>query len=270
MSRLPNLKLLTTTGMHNAAIDLDAATELGILVCGAGEPEIPGQPPDMSDVVELTWGLILSLARHIPQEDAAVRKGRWQTSVGMSLKGKTLGILGLGNLGKPVAAIGRALGMSVIAWSKNLSQEAAVRDGAELTTRDGLFTGSDVLSIHLKLSDRTRGLIGKRELGLMKPTALLINTSRGPIVNEDALIEALINRSIGGAGLDVFEEEPLPLEHPFLSLDNVVLTPHIGYVAEDTYRSFFKDTVANILAYLDDSPVRVMNPGVRWKPAFPL
>lgn len=267
LSRLPNLRLLTTTGMHNAAIDLGAATDLGIMVCGTGEPLGPGRSIDMSDVVELTWGLILSLAKHIPQEDAAVRKGRWQVTIGTSLKGKTLGILGLGNLGKQVASIARAFGLSVIAWSENLTKGDADAQGVELATRDGLYANSDIISIHLKLSDRTHGLVGKRELGLMKPTAMLINTSRGPIVDEKALLEALVSRKIGGAGLDVYNEEPLPSEHPFLYLDNVVLTPHIGYVSESTYRAFFEDTIENIIAYLDDHPVRVMNPGVRKKPA---
>jgi phosphoglycerate dehydrogenase-like enzyme len=268
MIRLPNLRLLTTTGMHNVAIDLDAATELGILVCGTGGPITPGAKIDMNDVVELTWGLILSLAKRIPQEDAAMRKGQWQTSVGTSLKGKTLGILGLGNLGLQVADIGRAFGMSIIAWSQNLTQETAAKNNAELKGRDEFFSQSDIISIHLKLSHRTRGLVGRRELGLMKSTALLINTSRGPIVDENALIEALQKRSIGGAGLDVFDEEPLRAAHPFLTLENVVLTPHIGYVSENTYHAFFRDTVADILAYLENKPVRVMNPAVRWNPVM--
>jgi len=262
LSRLPNLKLLTTTGMQNVAIDLEAATDLGIIVCGTGGPTAPGLPIDMSDVVELTWGLLHCMARSIHREDAAVRRGRWQTSVGTSLKGKTLGLLGLGKLGSRVAVIGKAFGMRVIAWSQNLTRAAATDHGAELVTKDELFATSDFLSIHLKLGDRTRGLVGKHELGLMKPTACLINTSRGPIVEEKALIEVLVAGAIGGAALDVFEQEPLPAEHPFLSLENVLLSPHVGYVAENTYRVFFRDTVANIAAYLEGRPVRVMNPDV--------
>lgn len=262
MSRLPNLTLLTTTGMQNVVIDLEAATDLGILVCGTGGPTSPGLPVDMSDVVELTWGLIHCLARNIHREDAAVRRGRWQTGVGTSLKGKTLGLLGLGNLGTQVAAIGAAFGMRVIAWSQNLTRTAASRHGVDLVSKEKLFSESDFLSIHLKLSDRTRGLVGKHELGQMKPPAFLINTSRGPIVEEKALVEALMAGSIGGAALDVFDQEPLPKEHPFLSLENVLLSPHVGYVAENTYRVFFRDTVANIAACLEGRPVRVMNPDV--------
>lgn len=264
-SRLPNLKILVTTGMHNVAIDLDAAADLGILVCGTGGPTAPGLEIDMSDVVELTWGLILSLARRIPWEDNGVRKGHWQTSVGISLREKTLGILGLGNLGSQVAGIGRAFGMSIIAWSQNLTNKATAKVGALLVTKDELFASADILTIHLRLSDRTRGLVGEHELGLMKQTSYLINTSRGPIVNEKALIKALSNKSIGGAGLDVFDHEPLPAEHPFLSLDNVILTPHIGYVSDNTYRVFYKDTVEDILGYLEGRPVRVMNPAVMTK-----
>ena len=252
LSRLPNLRLLVTTGRGNAAIDLDAATDLGIVVCGTDGLGYP--------TAELTWGLILALLRNIPQEVAAVRGGRWQTAVGDDLNGKTLGILGLGRLGSRVAAIGRAFEMSVIAWSQNLTADVATQHRAILVSRDELFARSDVLSIHLVLSARTRGLVGERELGLMKPTAYLINTSRGPIVDESALVSALQARSIAGAGLDVFDEEPLPKGHALRRLDNAVLTPHIGYVSRDTYEVFYGQTVQGIAAYLAGRPTRVLNP----------
>jgi phosphoglycerate dehydrogenase-like enzyme len=256
LQRLPNLKLLVTTGMRNAAIDLEAATDLGILVCGtAGGPESP--PAD------LTWGLILALVRHIPREDAETRRGHWGTRVGMSLEKKVLGVLGLGKLGARVAKVGVAFEMSVIAWSQNLTAEQATRCGASLVTKDELFTRSDVLSIHVQLSERTRGLVGARELGLMKPTAYLVNTARGPIVDEQALVHALESRLIAGAGLDVFDEEPLPSDHPFTRLDNTVLTPHAGYVTEDQYRVRYRDTVENVAAYLGGAPLRMLNPKAR-------
>jgi phosphoglycerate dehydrogenase-like enzyme len=254
LASLPNLKLLVTTGMRNASIDLDAATELGIIVCGAGGGGY--------STVELTWGLILALLRHIPQEDRATRQGHWQTTLGIELRGKTLGIMGLGHLGTRIAAIGNAFEMTVIAWSQNLDSARAAQCGATLVTKDELFTRSDILSIHLKLSDRTRGLISSHELSLMKPTAYLINTSRGPIVDEAALIEALISHSIAGAGLDVFDQEPLPLDHPLRHLDNTVLTPHLGYVTIETYKPYFSESVADIIAYLKGQPVRVLNPAV--------
>ena len=254
LARLPRLRLLMTTGSRNAAIDLDAATDLGIVVCGTGGL---GHP-----TAELTWGLILALLRSIPREDGAVRKDVWQTGLGVDLNGKALGLLGLGRLGSRVAAVGKAFEMSLIAWSQNLTPDVAAQHGAELVSKDDLFARSDVLSVHLVLSARTRGLAGERELGLMKPTAYLINTSRGPIVDEGALIRALETRSIAGAGLDVFDEEPLPGDHPFKRLDNTVLTPHIGYVSRETYQVFFGDTVKGIAAYLSGQPVQVMNPEV--------
>ncbi|MFC2041412.1 D-2-hydroxyacid dehydrogenase family protein [Chloroflexota bacterium] len=254
LERLPNLQLLVTTGMSNASIDLDAATGLGILVCGTRGLGYP--------TVELTWGLILALLRNIPREDASVRMGRWQTTVGTALQGKVLGILGLGRLGSQVATIGIAFGMSVIAWSQNLVAERAAQFGATLVTKDELFTNSDIVSIHLILSDRTRGMVGARELGLMKPTAYLINTSRGPIVDEAALVQALQTHAIAGAGLDVFNQEPLPPDHPFGRLDNTVLTPHLGYVAKEGYRVYYGEVVEDIVAYLLGKPVRVLNPGV--------
>ena len=255
LERLPNLQLLITTGMSNASIDLDSATDLGILVCGTGSGfKYPA--------AELTWGLILSLLRHIPREDAAIRQGHWQTTVGITLQDKVLGVLGLGQLGSRVATVGPAFGMSVIAWSQNLTAERAAQFGATMVTKDELFTRSDVLSIHLRLSDRTRDLVGTRELSLMKPTAYLINTSRGPIVNEAALVQALQAGTIAGAGLDVFDQEPLPPDHPLRYLDNTVVTPHLGYVTEERYQIYYRDIVEDIAAYLLSQPVRVLNPGV--------
>jgi phosphoglycerate dehydrogenase-like enzyme len=256
LERLPNLRLLVTTGMRNAAIDLQAATDLGVLVCGtAGGPEAPP--------AELTWGLILALVRHIPREDAATRAGHWGTTVGMSLEHKVLGVLGLGRLGAKVARVGVAFEMSVIAWSQNLTAEKAAQCGATLVSKDELFARSDILSVHVQLSARTRGLVGARELGLMKPTAYLINTARGPIVDETALIQALQARTIAGAGLDVFDEEPLPPGHPFTVLDNTLLAPHMGYVTEDQYQVRYRETVENVAAYLKGEPLRVLNPEAR-------
>ena len=253
LERLPGLRLLVTTGMRNAAIDLEAATELGILVCGtAGGPD---SPP-----AELTWGLILALVRHIPREDADVRRGHWGTTLGMSLEGKVLGVLGLGRLGGKVATVGVAFGMPVIAWSQNMTAERAAQYGATLVTKDELFARSDIVTIHVQLSARTRGLVGARELGLMKPTAYLINTARGPIVDEVALVQALQAHTIAGAGLDVFDQEPLPPGHPFLALDNTLLVPHIGYVTEAQYQVRYKETVENVAAYLRGESLRVLNP----------
>ena len=247
---LPNLKLLVTTGMKNAAIDLESASDLGIMVCGTEGLPYP--------TAELTWGLILALLRQIPREDQETRAGRWQVSMGTGLKGKVLGVLGLGNLGSQVATVGRAFGMSVIAWSQNLTEERANQMGADLVGKDELLSRSDVLTIHLVLSDRTKGLIGHRELGLMKPTSYLVNTSRGPIVEEEALVEALRNGAIAGAGLDVFDREPLPLDHPLRQLSNTVITPHMGYVTTETYRVFFGHAVEDILAFLQGRPIRIL------------
>ena len=252
LERLPNLRLLVTTGMRNAAIDVKAATDLGIVVCGtSGGPE---SPP-----AELTWGLIHALVRHIPAEDAATRAGHWGTTVGMCLENRVLGVLGLGKLGARVARVGVAFDMSVIAWSENLTAEQAVRCGATRVTKDELFARSDVLTIHVQLSARTRGLVGARELSSMKPTAYLINTARGPIVDEAALVDALQARTIAGAGLDVFDDEPLPADHPFKKLDNTLLMPHAGYVTEAQYRVRYRDTVENVAAYLRGTPLRVLN-----------
>jgi len=253
LERLPNLCLLVTTGMRNAAIDLAAATDLGVLVCGtAGGPD---SPP-----AELTWGLILALVRHIPREDAATRHGHWGVTVGMSLENKVLGVLGLGRLGAKVAKVGVAFEMSVIAWSQNLTAERAAQCGATLVTKDELFARSDILTIHVQLSARTRGLVGARELRSMKPTAYLINTARGPIVDEAALVQALQARTIAGAGLDVFDQEPLPPNHPLTVLDNTILVPHVGYVTREQYQVRYRDTVEDIAAYLTGEPLRVLNP----------
>jgi phosphoglycerate dehydrogenase-like enzyme len=248
---LPRLKLLITTGPANASIDVAAATEQGITVCGTGGL--------LNPTSELTWGLILAVARNIAQEDQAIRAGRWQTSVGIELGGRTLGIIGLGKLGQRVARVAHAFDMNVIAWSQNLTAETAAEHGATLVTKEVLFAESDIVTVHLVLSDRTRGLIGSAELGLMKPTSYLVNTSRGPIVDEAALVAALASGAIAGAGLDVFDREPLPSDHPFRSLANTVLTPHIGYVGQETYRIFYADIVDDISNWLAGTPVRVIS-----------
>ena len=252
LERLPKLKLLITAGMRNASIDMKAAAERGVLVCGTAGLPYP--------TAELAWGLILSLARRIPAEDRATREGRWQTSVGLGLNGKTLGVLGLGTLGSRAARVGRAFEMEVLAWSQNLTAERAAEVGATLVPKDELLARSDFVSIHLVLGERTRGLIGARELGLMKRSAYLVNTSRGPIVDEAALIRALQDGTIAGAGLDVFDEEPLPLDHPFRRLPNTAITPHLGYVTEETYRIFYGQALEDITAYLGGTPLRVLRP----------
>jgi phosphoglycerate dehydrogenase-like enzyme len=250
LERLPNLRLLVTTGMGNAAIDTDAARELGITVAGTG-----GTP---THTAELTWALILALTRHVPEEDAAVRAGAWQTAIGPELAGRTLGVVGLGRLGQRVARVAQAFEMDVIAWSQNLTAERAAEVGAEAVTKEELFRRADVVTVHLVLSDRSRGLIGAPELALMKPTAYLVNTSRGPIVDEAALLEALHAGRIAGAALDVFDAEPLPPGHPLLSAPNTVLTPHLGYVTTGTYELFYGDAVEDIERWLAGDPVRVL------------
>jgi D-3-phosphoglycerate dehydrogenase len=254
IERLPNLRLLVLTGTRSPSLDLEAASEHGIVVCntrsGGSEHSTP----------ELTWALILAAARHIAEEDRTIRTGGWQTTVGLTLHGRTLGILGLGRLGARVAEIGRAFGMSIIAWSPNLTEDRAAAAGARLVTKDELFAQSDVVSIHMVLSDRSRGLVGARELDLMTRDAILVNTSRGPIVDETALIAALQAGRIGCAALDVYDHEPLPADHPIRRLPNTVLSPHLGYVTRETYRVFFEDTVEAVRAFLDGSPIRVMNP----------
>jgi phosphoglycerate dehydrogenase-like enzyme len=243
IERLPRLKLIASTGSRNASIDLEAATERGIVIAHTGYDKYP--------TIEMTWALILASARQVASENANLRAGGWQRAVGDGLRGKTLGVLGLGNIGLEVARIGGAFGMEVIAWSQNLTAEKAQTCGARLVSKAELFRNADILTIHLVLSDRTRALVGAAELQAMKPSARLINTSRGPIVDEPALIEVLRERRIAAAALDVFDIEPLPVDHPFRSLENVLSTPHIGYVTRDLYRTFYGDTVKNITRWLD-------------------
>jgi phosphoglycerate dehydrogenase-like enzyme len=254
LERLPRLKLIASAGPRNAAIDMAAATRLGIVVCStAGGPR---------STTELTWALILAVARRLPQEHNALRQGGWQGSVGTELSGKILGTIGLGVIGAQVAGVALAFGMRVLAWSQNLTAERAAACGAELVDKDELLRRADVVTIHTRLSERTRGLLGEAELGLMKPTAFLINASRGPIVDEAALIDALRRRRIAGAGLDVFDREPVDAGHPLLALDNVVVTPHLGYVTHEVYRGFYGETLDNILSYLRGEPKRVLNPEI--------
>jgi len=235
LSQLPNLKLIISTGLRNASIDLDAVEEFNIELQHTGYVTT-GAP-------ELTWALLMAIARNIPAENQQVKQGGWQTTIGVDLKGKTLALLGLGNIGQKLAAIGKAFDMHVIAWSANLTAEKAAEFGVKYVSKETLFKEADFLTVLLVLSARSRHIVDLADLQLMKPTAYLINTSRGPLVNETALIEVLVNRQIGGAALDVFETEPLPADHPFRKLDNVLATPHIGFVTENTYRVFFHDIV---------------------------
>lgn len=250
LTRLPNLKLLVTSGMRNRSIDVAAGRERGVIVCGTPSAGFP--------TAELTWGLIIGLLRHIPEEDRATRSGAWQRTLGVGLAGKTLGIAGLGKLGSQVARVGVTFGMDVIAWSQNLTPDRCKEVGASLVTKDELLARSDVLTIHLILSDRTRGLFGAADLARLKPTAILVNTSRGPIVDEKALVDILQRKAISGAGLDVFDTEPLPADHPFLKLENAIITPHLGYVEEENYRAYCNGYVRAIRGYLDQSPINVL------------
>ncbi len=243
IEHLPRLKMIASTGPFNAAIDVAAAKQRGIYVSTTGGY--------IESTVELTWALILAAARRIVDENVSVRAGGWQTSVGRQLGGAVLGVLGLGRIGSRVARVGTAFGMDVIAWSTNLTAEAAVDAGATYVSKDELFSRADVLTIHLVLSERTRGLVGSDELRMMKPTALLVNTSRGPIVDERALIDALRSHRLAAAGLDVFDTEPLPAGHPLRSLNTVVATPHIGYVADRVYQTFYGEAAANIARWLE-------------------
>lgn len=252
---LPDLRLLVTTGMWNASIDLAAAGAAGVTVCGTR-----GSGGATS---ELTWALILALVRRVPEEDRRMREGGWQETLGFGLRGRTLGVVGLGNIGRQVAAVGRAFGMEVLAWSQNLAPATAEEAGARAVAKDDLFSVADVVTVHYKLSDRSVGLVGERELGLMKPTAFLVNTSRGPIVDEDALLAALRSGAIAGAGLDVYDEEPLPGGHPLRAAPRTVLTPHLGYVTDDGYRTFYTDAVEDVAAFAAGRPVRVLGPGRR-------
>jgi len=243
IERLPKLKLIASTGPRNASIDSAAAQERGIAVLHTGYSS--------SATVELTWALILAGARHLISENAALRAGGWQRCLGEDMAARTLGIIGLGNIGSQVAKVGLAFGMNVIAWSQNLTAAAAAAAGARLVSKEELLRLSDVISIHLVLSGRTTGLIGAAEFALMKPSARLVNTSRGPIVVEAALIDALTQHRIAGAAIDVFDTEPLPPAHPYRSIEGLLATPHIGYVSRGLYERFYRDSVANIVAWLD-------------------
>jgi phosphoglycerate dehydrogenase-like enzyme len=253
IGRLPNLRLLVTIGMWNAAIDLEAAKARNIIVSGT---ESRG---GFDATPVLTWTLILGIMRNLQVEAASVRGGGWQVGMGVDLPGKTLALLGLGRIGQAVARYGNAFKMRVVAWSQNLTAEKAAPHGVKYVDKEELFRQADILSVHLKLSERTRGLVGEHELRLMKPTAYLVNTSRGPIVSESALIEVLRSGTIKGAALDVFDQEPLPVSHPFRFLPNVLATPHVGYVTEDTYLTAFREIVEDIRAWLDGNPIRIMN-----------
>lgn len=251
--KAPNLKLLVTGGMRNLGIDLAAAKDHGVVVCGT---ESLGYSTS-----ELTWGLLLATLRNIPREVESVRNGGWQVGLGVGLRGKTLGIIGLGRQGVPVAGYAKAFGMKVLAWSQNMTAETCAKHGADLATSlDDLLSRSDVVSVHVILSERTKGLIGAKQLAKMKPGAFLINTSRGPIVEEQALIDAIENGTIAGAGLDVFDIEPLPADHPYRRIDRIVATPHLGYTAKEGYEQFFGQGVEDIDAWLKGKPIRIMNP----------
>jgi phosphoglycerate dehydrogenase-like enzyme len=250
LERLPNLRLLVTTGGRNAAIDLEACRARGITVCGTGNVGAP--------TAELAWGLILALVKRIPVEDRALRAGAWQTGLTEGLAGRRLGLLGLGKLGTQMARVGRAFGMEVVAWSQNLTDARAEEAGARRVEKQDLFATSDVVSLHLVLGERTRGVVGATELGAMKRTAWFINTARAGLVDEPALLAALREQRIAGAGLDVYSVEPLPAGHPLLTLPNVVLTPHLGYVTRENYAVFYRDALEDILAWHAGAPVRLL------------
>ena len=260
LERLPKLRLLVTTGRRNASFDMEAASDLGIAVSGT---DGAGEGP-----TELVWGLILGILRSIPEEDRLTREGRWGTTVGVALKGKTIGCLGLGHIGSLVARVAAAFDMNIIAWSQNLTAERARECGAQLVDKETLFRDSDIVSIHLVLSDRTRGLVGALELALMKPSSYLVNISRGPIVDEAALVDVLQRRAIAGAALDVFEVEPLPKDHPLLQLDNTLICPHLGYVTDDSYHAMYEGVIEDIRAFASGEPVRMINGEVLASPQF--
>ncbi|MGA8757785.1 MAG: D-2-hydroxyacid dehydrogenase family protein [Stellaceae bacterium] len=253
VDRLPKLKLLITTGMRNASFDMAALRDHGVTVCGTGGPGGGNE-----DTAELAWGLILGAARRVAEDHQFMRQGGWQTRIGHRVAGKTLGLLGLGRLGSAVARVGLAFGMKAIAWSQNLTADKAAEQGVERVEKDELFRSSDILSVHLVLSPRSRGLVGAREIGLMKPTAILVNTSRGPIVDTSAVIDALKGGRLAYAGFDVYDKEPLPIDHPLRTTPNVILTPHIGYVTDENYRSSYPQIVEDVVAFLDGKPVRVI------------
>jgi phosphoglycerate dehydrogenase-like enzyme len=250
VERLPNLRLLVTTGMRNRSVDLAACAAKGVIVCGT--------PGFGNPTVDLTWGLALSLMRRIPEQERALRQGRWQVALGNGLEGKTLGVLGLGNLGARVARVGAAFGMRVVAWSPNLTEERAAEVGAARVDKATLMAEADVLTLHIVLSERSRGIVGAEDIGRMKRGAYIVNTSRGPLIDQTALVSALREGCIAGAGLDVYDQEPLPPDHPILSVPNTVLTPHLGYVTEENYRVYFQGAVEAVEGYLKGSPVRVL------------
>jgi D-3-phosphoglycerate dehydrogenase len=248
IERLPNLKLVITTGGRNRSVDVAACNERGVVVCGT-------RSGDPAPTIEIAWGLILAAARNLNREEALMRRGGWQEQLGFSLHGKTLGVLGLGNLGRRMVAVAKSFGMDVIAWSQNLTAERAQEAGARLVERQEFFRQSDVVTIHLVLSERTRDLVGAAEFALMKPSAILVNTSRGPIVNEAAMLEALRARRIHAAGLDVYDMEPLPPDHPLRAIDNAVLSPHLGYATQGNFRAYFADTIEAVNAWRSGAPV---------------
>jgi len=250
VERLPKLKLLITTGMRNASFDLAALRDRGVEVCGTEGGGL--------DTAELTWGLILGAARRIAEDQRSMREGQWQTRIGNRIEGKTLGILGLGRLGSAVARVGLAFDRKVIAWSPNLTAERAAAVGVERVDKEALLRQSDILTVHVVLSPRSRGLVGRDDIALMKKTAILVNTSRGPIVDSDAVIEALARGRLGYAAFDVYDREPLPADHPLRRAPNILLTPHIGYVTEENYRSSYPQIVENVAAFLDGNPIRVI------------
>ena len=250
LSQLPNLKLVVSTGQRNASIDMQAAADLGITVTPTGYHS--------SGAPELTWTLLLAAARNIVSEHAAMRNGEWQQKIGIDIQGKTIGIVGLGKIGSRIASYALSFGMKVIAWSENLTAETAEKYGATLVSKEELFRRADFISVHLVLSSRSREIVTATDLALMKPTAWFINTSRGPLVDETALVSALEARSIAGAALDTFDQEPLPPGHRLRGLDNALLTPHLGYVTEDQYQVFYRCTVENIQAFLDGAPIRAL------------
>ena len=254
LAQLPNLKMLAITGLYNRVLDVAAALERGIVV---SYTELRGSYRKAT--CELTWGLMLAVARHIPQEHASMRAGGWQTSAGFVLNGRTLGLLGLGRQGRYMVPVAKAFGMEVIAWSQNLTAEFAAQHGVRRVEKDELFAQSDVLSVHLVLGERSRGIVGARELALMKPSAILVNAARGPIVDENALIAALRDKRIAGAGLDVYAHEPLAADSPLRSLPNVVLTPHQGHNVQEFYQVAFSDVVENITAFLNGKPIRLLS-----------
>ena len=251
LEKLPELELLVTTGMANAAIDLAAASQFGVAVCGTAG--------SASAAPEQTWALLLAFARDLPAQENALRSGGWQSSVGFELAGKTLGILGLGKIGKQIAKYGQAFGMNVIAWSPNRDEATAAEAGVRRVDKDALFTESDVVTLHVRLSDRSAGVVGEKELKLLGPDGVLVNTARGPLVDEDALVSALQNKWIRGAALDVYDTEPLPANHPLIDTPNTVLAPHLGYVTAQSYAKFYGEAFEDVVGWLDRAPIRQLN-----------